>query len=140
MALPLYGVEAHTGQVISLDDEAVVADQASVAGVGGDEYEPFIVSTIFDAGNDGGYSKLRRVIQHVHADGAVTVHVTAYRDDQESANMISRALALGDNPIVEAPLSESATNFRVKVALSSFDASAELGKARHYVVPKRSLR
>ena len=140
MALPFYAVEAHSGQVITLDDEAVVKDQTTEAGAGGSAYTPVIVSTIFDRGLDGGYSRLRRAVQHVHADGGVTVDVTPYRDQQESGNSIQRVLATGANPVVTAPLSETGTNFQVKVALSSFDAAVELGKAQHYVVPKRSLR
>ena len=140
MALPLYGVEAHGGQVITLDDEAVVKDQASSSGSGGSAYIAFVLSTIFDVGLDGGYSRFRRAVQHVHADGAATVDITPYRDQQESGSSIQRVLAIGANPVVTAPLSETGTNFQVKVALSSFDAAAELGKAQQYVVPRRSVR
>ena len=140
MALPLYGCEAHGGNVISLDDESVVKDQASLAGSGGNAYTAFALSTIFDVGLDGGYSRLRRAVQHVHADGACTVVVTPYRDQQESGATISRTLTTGSNPIVDAPLNETGTNFQVKVALSSFDAAAELGKALQYIIPHRSVR
>lgn len=140
MALPIYGVEAHGGQVITLDDEAVVKDQAALAGTGGTAYEAFILSTIFDQGFDGGISKFRRAVQHVHADGAVTVVTTPYRDQQESGSTISRTLATGANPIVIAPVSEVGTNFQVKHTVSAFDAAVELGKAQQYVVPRRSRR
>ena len=139
MALPLYAVEAHGGQVITLDDESVVKDQTSLAGSGGTAYVAFVLSTIFDL-LAGGYSTFRRSVQHVHADGAVTVDITPYRDQQESGSSITRVLAVGDNPVVVAPHFESGTNFQVKVALSSFDAAAELGKAEQYVAPRRSIR
>ncbi len=138
MSLSLYGVEAGTGQIISLDDESVVKDQASLSGSGGNTYAPFIKSTIF--GSPSGFSKFRRAVQHVHADGAVTVVTTPYRDQQESGSTVSKTLAIGDNPVVVAPISEAGTNFQVKHTLSAFDAAAELGLAEQYVVPRRSVR
>ena len=140
MALPIYAVEAHGGQIITLDDEAVVKDQTTEAGAGGNAYVCFARSTIFDQGLDGGYSTFRRAVQHVHADGAVTVLFTPYRDQQESGATISRTLAIGDNPVVTGPAKESGTNYQIKVALSAFDAAAELGKAMQWVVPRRSAR
>ena len=140
MSLPLYGVEANSGQIISLDDEAVVNDQAALAGTGGSAITPYILSTIFDRGLDGGYSKFRRNVQHVHTDGGVTVTTTPWRDQQESGNAITDTLATGANPIVTAPLNETGTNFQVKVAVSSYTAAVELGKGQQYVVPRRSLR
>ncbi len=140
MSLPLYGVEAHTGQIISLDDESVVKDQAALAGTGGSAYAPFLLSTIFDRGLDGGYSKFRRAVQHVHAAGAVTVVTTPYRDQMESGSTVSKTLAIGDNPVIVAPISEAGTNFQVKHTLSVFDAAVELGKAQQYVLPRRSVR
>ncbi len=138
MSLSLYGVEAGTGQIISLDDESVVKDQASLAGSGGNTYAPFIKSTIF--GSPSGFSKFRRAVQHVHAVGAVTVVTTPYRDQPESGSTVSKTLAIGDNPVVVAPISEAGTNFQVKHTLSAFDAAAELGLAEQYVVPRRSVR
>lgn len=140
MSIPFYAVEAHGGRVFTLDDEAVVADQAALAGTGGSAYSAYVLSTIFDTGRDGGYSTLRRAVQHVHADGAVTVVTTPYRDELESGSTVSRTLAIGDNPIVTAPLQEGGTNFQVKHTLSSFDAAVELGKALQYVVPRRTAR
>ena len=136
----MYGVEAHSGQVISLDDEAVVKDQTALAGTGGSAYTAFVLSTIFDEGLDGGYSTFRRAIQHVHADGGVTIVATPYRDQQESGSTISDTLAIGANPIVIAPVFESGTNFQVNHTVSLFDAAVELGKAQQYVVPRRSSR
>ena len=140
MALPLYAVEAHSGQVLTLDDEAVVKDQAALAGTGGSAYAAFVLSTIFPEGLDGGYATFRRAVQHVHADGAATVVMTPYRDQQESGSTISDTLAVGANPIVTAPVFESGTNFQVKHAVSAFDAAVELGRAQQYVVPRRSAR
>jgi hypothetical protein len=140
MAIPFYGVEAHSAQVIMLDDESVVKDQAVLAGTGGNAYACFVLSTVFDRGLDGGYSRFRRAVQHVHADGAVTVDVTPYRDQQETGSTIQETLATGANPVVTAPMSETGTNFQVKVSLSVFDAAAELGKAQQYVIPRRSAR
>ncbi|KKK73053.1 hypothetical protein LCGC14_2897670, partial [marine sediment metagenome] len=64
MSIPLFGCEAHSGQVLTLDDEAVVKDQAALAGTGGSAYAAFVLSTIFDVGRDGGYSTFRRAVQH----------------------------------------------------------------------------
>ncbi len=140
MAIPFYGVEAHSAQVITLDDEAVQKDQASLAGAGGNAYVCFVLSTIFDRGLDGGYSRFRRAVQHVHTAGTVTVDLTPYRDQQETGATIQKTLAPGSNPIVIAPMVETGTNFQVKASLSSFDAAAELGKAQQYVIPRRSSR
>ncbi len=140
MSIPLFAVEAHSGQVLTLDDEAVVKDQAALAGTGGNAYAAFVLSTIFDQGLDGGYSTFRRAVQHVHADGAVTIVTTPYRDQQESGSTVSKTLATGDNPVVVAPGFEGGTNFQVKHTLCSFDAAAEWGKAQQYVVPRRSVR
>ena len=140
MSIPMYGVEAHTGQIITLDDEAVQADQAALNGTGGSSYAPFLLSTIFDGGLDGGYSSFRRAVQHVHGEGAATVDITPYRDQQETGNTIQKVLAIGDNPIVIAPMSETGTTFQIKMALSSFNAAAELGKAQQYLIPRRSKR
>ena len=140
MALPFYATEAGTGQIITLDDESVVKDQAALNGTGGNAYEAFLLSTIFDQGQDGGYSDLRRATQHVHAEGGVTVDITPYRDEQESGSTIQRVLTTGDNPIVIAPLFETGTNFQIKAAVNTFDAAVELGKAQQYVVPRRQSR
>ncbi len=140
MSIPLYGCEAHGGQVITLDDEAVVKDQAALAGTGGSAYAAFVLSTIFDVGLDGGYAKFRRTVQHVHADGAATVVMTPYSDQQESGSTISDTLSIGANPVVTAPVNESGTNFQVKQTVSVFNAAVELGKAQQYVVPRRSAR
>ncbi len=140
MALPLYAVEAHSGQVLTLDDEAVVKDQAALAGTGGSAYEAFVKSTIFDRGLDGGFSRIRRAVQHLHTDGGATITLTPYRDQLESGNTIARVLAVGANPVVVMPMSETGTNFNVKFAVTAFDAAAELGKGQQYVVPRRSLR
>ncbi len=140
MAIPFYGVEANSGQVITLDDEAVVKDQASLAGSGGNAYVCFVLSTIFDQGLDGGYSRFRRAVQHLHADGVATIDITPYRDQQETGATIQKTLAVGDNPVVIAPMAETGTNFQVKASVSAFTAAAELGKAQQYVIPRRSSR
>ena len=140
MALPLYAVEANSGQVLTLDDESVVKDQAALNGSGGNAYISFLLSTIFDIGLDGGYSDFRRAVQHVHTAGGVTVDITPYRDQQESGSSIQRVLTTGDNPVVIAPLFETGTNFQVRADLSVFDTAVELGKAQQYVVPRRTTR
>lgn len=140
MSIPLYGCMAHAGTIVQLDDETVVADLAAENGSGGTAYTAFKVSSPFDMGLDAGYSKFRRATQHVHADGDVTVVVSPYRDGTPTGQEITRTLATGDNPVVDAPLSSLATTHQVKVTLSSFDAAAELGKARQYVVPRRDKR
>ena len=140
MALPLYGVLAGSGKVISMDDESVVNDLAALAGTGGNAITPYVLSTIFDGGLAGGFGKLRRSVQHVHTAGAVTVVTTPYRDQQESGNTISDTLAVGANPVVTSPFNEGGSNFQVKVTVSSYTAAVELGKAEQWVVPRRSDR
>ena len=140
MSLPLYGVEAEGGRIVRLDDESVMNDLTALNGSGGTAVAPYVLSTIFDRGLDGGYAKFRRNVQHVHTDGGVTVVTTPYRDQQESGNTITDTLAVGASPIVTAPIDESGTNFQVKVAVSSYTAAVELGKAQQYVVPRRSVR
>ncbi len=140
MSLPLYGVLAESGKVISMDDESVVKDLAALAGTGGNAFAPYVLSTVFDNGLAGGLSKFRRSVQHVHTAGGVTVVMTPYRDQQESGNTISDTLAVGANPVVTAPVNESGSNFQVKIAVSSYTAAVELGKAEQWVVPRRADR
>ena len=140
MSLPLYGVEAEGGRIVRLDDESVMNDLTALNGSGGTAVAPYVLSTIFDQGLDGGYAKFRRNVQHVHTDGGVTVVTTPYRDQQESGNTITDTLAVGASPIVTAPIDESGKNFQVKVAVSSYTAAVELGKGQQYVVPRRSVR
>lgn len=140
MPIPLYAVEAHSGQVITLDDQAVVNDQAAEAGTGGNAITPYIVSTPFDTGEFGGYATFRRAVQLVHVVGAATVTFTPYRDGVESGDTIARTLSAGDSPVVGAPLKESGSAFQIKVAVSGHDATVELGKAEQFVHPRRSQR
>jgi len=140
MPIPLYGTEAEGGRIVQLDDESVMNDLAALAGTGGSAIVPFVRSTIFDGGLDGGYSKFRRNVQHVHSAGGVTVVTTPYRDQQESGNTITDTLAVGASPVVVAPISETGTNFQVKVAVSSYTAAVELGKGQQHIVPRRTKR
>ena len=138
MTIPMYAVEAHSGNIISIDDDTVVKDQAALNGSGGSAFVAFLKSVVFDQELDGGYSRFRRAVQHVHADGAVTIDFVPYRDQNESGSSIQQTLAVGDSAIVTANLNESGTNFNVKVSLSAFDAKVELGKAEQFVVPRRT--
>ncbi len=140
MSIPLYGCLAEGPNIITMDDQSVQKDLAAENGTGGNTYAPFIVSTSFDNGLDGGYSHFRKHIQHVHADGAVTVTQTPYRDELEAGSGISDTLSTSSSFIVDARLSQHGTNFRIKIALSVFNAAVELGKALQYVVPRRSSR
>jgi hypothetical protein len=138
--IPLFGCLAHGGKIVQLDDDSVVKDLAAADGTGGTAFSPFLLSSPFDGGNEGGYSRLRKMVQDVEHEGAVTVTVTPYRDGSETGQTITRTLAASDNPIVTAPLAVGATRFQVKVALSAFTARVELGKAQLWVVPRRSSR
>jgi hypothetical protein len=135
----MYGAEAHGGRIVTLDDEAVVADLATEAGAGGTAYSPFVLSTPFDNGI-GGWSTFRRAVQHVHAGGDVTVEFMPQRDEQDSGQTIERELATGDNFVVGAPLKVTGTTFALKVTLSEFTAPAELGKGQQWLVPRRRRR
>lgn len=140
MPLPIYGCEAGGGRIITMDDEAVYKDLASAAGAGGNNYTPELMSTTFDVGRDGGYSKLRRLTQHAHHTTGVTVDQTPIRDEQDTGQTIQRVLATGANFVVIAPVSVTGTNFQHKVSLSAFTAAVELGKAQQWVIPRRSER
>lgn len=137
MALNLWGAQAHGGKIIQLDDQALVTDLAALAGTGGNAFTAFIRSAPFTA---AGYNKLRRMIQMVPHDGAVTVAVTPWVDQQDTGQTITRTLATGDNGTVTAPLSVSGTDFQVEVTLSAFDAVASLGSGDLTLIPRRSQR
>lgn len=131
MSIPFYGCEAHGGRILALDDASTVEDT-------GTAYEAYAISTEYGTG--GGFLRLRRIVQAVHHEGAVTVTVTPYRDGNEGGPAIERVLAIGANPIVQAPAAVGGTRFQVKIALSAFDAPAELGLAELWVVPRRAER
>lgn len=130
--IPLMGCSAHGGKLIVLDDESVVEDQGSA-------YTPYLVSTDVDAGA-GGFARLRRFVMALDHNGAVTATITPYKDGQESGPAIERVLAIGANPMVDAPMAVGANRFAVKIVLSDFDAAAEIGKAEMHVIPRRSKR
>jgi hypothetical protein len=138
--IPLFGCLAHGGKIVQLDDDSVFKDLATAAGTGGTAYSPFLLANPFDGGNEGGYSRLRKMVQDVEHEGAVTVEVSPYRDGAETGQAITRTLASNDNPLVTAPLAVGATRFQVKVTVSAFDALVELGKAQFWVVARRSER
>lgn len=140
MAIPLYGCTAHGGKIIALDDEAVVRDLAADDGSGGVAFTPYLVSAPIDGGQAGGYARLRRVVQDVEHDGAVTLSVTPVRDGQETGQTIVRPLDAGDHPVITLPFAAGATRFQVRVELADFDAAAELGKAELWIVPRRTTR
>lgn len=129
--IPFYGCEAGGGRILALDDASTAQDL-------GTAFEAYALSTEYGTG--GGFARFRRIVQAVHHTGAVTVTITPYRDGNESGPAIQRALAVGDNPIVQAPAAVGGTRFQVKVALSAFDAPAELGLAELWVVPRRTER
>lgn len=140
MALPLYGCLAEGGKIYQLDDDSVVTDGAAEAGTGGSAYTPRYVTETFDNGLSGGYSKLRRFVQHVHPDSDVDVDITGVRDGNPSGATVSRDVEVGENGILIAPLSVTGTEFQVEVELSNFSAPVELGESEQYVVPRRSKR
>lgn len=137
MAIPLYAAQAHGGAILSLDDPAVVKDLAAAAGTGGNSYTPYLLTVPFGS---VGYGTLRRVVQSVPHEGAVTVTVTPWRDGQETAQTISRTLAVGETEIVTAPLQAQGSAFQVAVTLDTFDAPASLGMVEATVLSRRSIR
>ena len=140
MSISLFACEAHGGTIITLDDELVVKDLAAEAGTGGNAFVPFILPNRQESSEAAEYSKLRRASQAVHCNGAVTVELTAYRDGNPTGQTIERDLTSADNPEVVAPFNTLATTHQVRVELSDFDAPVELGKARQWIVPRRSAR
>lgn len=140
MAIPLYAAQAHGGKIISLDDQTVVKDLASAAGAGGNSYVAYVLSTLLPGSVVGGWSRLRRFVQRIIHDGAVTVAVTPWRDGSDTGQTIERDLETGDNPTVVADLAATGGVFQVKVELSDFDAPASLGEGAVTIIPRRSVR
>lgn len=138
--IPLYGVQAHGGKIISLDDPAVVKDLAAADGSGGNAYVGYVLSTQLPGSVPGGYSRFRRLQQRVPHDGGVTVTITPWRDGQDTGQEIERELEVADNPVVIAHVSVTGSDFQVKIALSDFDAPAALGEAAVTIIPRRSER
>lgn len=140
MAIPTFGVQAHGGKIISLDDQSVVKDLAALAGTGGNAYAPYMVSGVIAPGSVGGYARLRRLQQRVPHDGAVTVTVTPWRGGQDTGQTITRDLAIGDNPTVVTPFDVTGSVFQFKVVLSAFDAEASVGAGEFVAIPRRTQR
>jgi hypothetical protein len=140
MAIPTFGVQAHGGKIISVDDQAVVKDLALLDGSGGNAYAPYLLSGLMSPGEVGGYAKLRQCVLRVPHEGAVTVKVTPWRDGLDTGQIITRALALGDNPTVVAPQNVTGSVFQEKVELSAFDAPASVGAGELLMVARRSTR
>ena len=138
--IPFFLVQAHGGKVLTIDDRSVQTDLAALAGTGGTEFAPTLLSAPVHGQGAGGYAKLRRLVQRVPHDGDVTVEVTPYRDGQESGNAITRTLGPEDSPIVTVPMSETGTEFQWRITLSDFNADCGLGEGELWVVPRRSIR
>lgn len=140
MAIPLYAAQAHGGKLIELDAQSVVKDLAAADGTGGNAYAAFVLGALVDDGHAGGFGHLRRIIQRVTHDGAVTVKVTPYRDGNETGQVIQRTLGASDNPTVVAPVNQSGSTFQIRLELSAFDAVAALGSGEFTIIPRRSHR
>jgi hypothetical protein len=140
LPIPLYAALAHSGRILSVDDQSVVKDLASLAGTGGSAFLPFMLSGVLAPGDVGAYAKLRRLILRVPHDGAVTVKVTPWRDGLDTGQTITRTLAASDNPTVTAPQDVTGSVFQEKIELSSFDAPASVGAGEIVMIPRRSTR
>lgn len=137
MPIPLYGAQAHGGKLVSLDDQAVVADLAALDGSGGSAYTGRFRSTPFGG---LGWSTLRRFVQRVTQLGSATVKVTAFRDGQQTAQTITRALAVGAPGVVTAPLAARGSAFQVEVEVSAFSDEVQFGDAEMTPVVRRTQR
>lgn len=140
MPIPLYGVQAHGGKILSLDDPAVVKDLAALNGSGGNAYAGRFRSTPLPGSTVLGWSRFRRFIQRVFHLGAATLKVTPYRDEQPTGQTITRVLAVSDIGVVTAPLAATGSAFQVEVEVSGFTAEVQLGDAEAWIVPRRSER
>lgn len=140
MSIPLYAAQAHGGKIYSLDDQSVVKDLAALAGTGGNAYAPYLVTAAIAPMGVGGFAKLRKIVQRVPHDGAVTVAVRPYRDGSDTGQTISRTLASNDNPTVTAPVASTGSTFQFRFDLSTFSAVAALGAGEYGAEPKRSGR
>ena len=140
MSIALYAVQADGGKIVSLDDQLVVKDLAALDASGGTAYTCSVLSTPFDDGDTGGWASLRRMIQDVPHDGAVTVVCTPHRDGLDTGQSITRTLTSADNSTIVVPFDVKGTAFQLNVALSVFDAAAGLGIADATLIPRRSQR
>ena len=137
MAIPLFGVQAQGGEIWSLDDQSVVMDGAALAGTGGSAYACTMLGVPFFA---GGYARLRRLIQSISHDGAVTVAVTPWRDDQDTGQTITRSLTGDLDESVTVPLAVTGSSFQLAISLTAFDAAAEVGAGEVTAIPRRTQR
>lgn len=140
MAIFSYAAQAGGGKIVSLDDQTVLTDLAAADGTGGSAFVPYLVATPTDDGGLGGWASVRRLVQDVTHDGAVTAAITLYRDGNETGQTITRTLTASDNPTVVAPLNAPGTQFQVKITLSAFDAPCGLGVGDLTLVPRRTAR
>ena len=140
MAIPVYLVSAHGGDIVQMDDLSVVKDLAAAAGTGGNSFTARFLSSLFDGGNAFGYSTFRRWTQHLHHSGAVTAVMTPWRDENDTGQDITRTLTSSSAPILTAPFKAGGTEFQVEIVLSAFDAECGLGEGAFEIVPRRGER
>lgn len=140
MPIPLWGAQAAGGKLVTLDDDAVVKDLTALAGTGGNSYSPYLITAPVGQGKGAGYAKVRRIVQRVPHDGAVTVTVTPWVDGADTGQTITRTLAASDNATVTAPLAKLGGVFAFKITLAAFDAPASLGSGDFTIIPLRSQR
>lgn len=138
MAISIFGAQAEGGQLISLDDQSVVKDLASSAGVGGNTFTCFLLSALTGLETVGRFAKLRRMIQRVTHDGAVTVAVTPWRNGEDTGQTITRVLTSLSRPLIVVPLAATGDAFQFRIVVSGFDAAAALGSAEFTLIERRS--
>ena len=137
MAIPLFGVMAQGGKILSLDDQAVVKDLAALNGTGGSTYVPTMRTVPFGAAQ---YNRLRRLVQALPHDGALTVTFTPWRDDQDTGQTITRTLAIGEANTVTVPFAVTGSTFQIELEVTSFGAAAEIGSGEVTLIPRRTQR
>lgn len=137
MSIPLYGAEAQGPHIYALDDQALVVDGADLEGLGGSTYDCTMRTVPFAA---SAYSRLRRLVQSIPHDGAVTVAITPWRDDSETGQTVSRVLASSDPHLITVPLSVTGSEFQLAIVVTGFESSVDVGTGQVTVTPRRSQR
>lgn len=136
MAIPIYACTANGGKIVQVDDPSVARDNAALDTSGGVRYVAFLLSARFKGTMRAGYGTLRRLVQRVFLRSSAVVNVTPWRDAQETAQTIGRVLPIDHPSLVVFPLAVLATEFRLKIEISMFDAPIALGSGEIWVLPK----
>lgn len=138
--IPVYGVTATGGKVVSLDDANTVNDLADVNGAGGTAPTIFLLSTLFPLKRTLGWYDFRKFRQRVDAPTSLTIAVTPWRDGTDTGQVLSRTFPVSAVDVTSTSLWVPGSDFQVKVAFSGHTRPFEVGNASASFVPRRHSR